>query len=127
MPNGINEVTLLGNLGSDPEVRTTPSGKSVANVSLATTYKMKGGEDQTEWHRLVLWEPMALWDLKKGDTLYIKGRLQTRQWEKDGTKMYTTEVVVSDLRGPFNSRKSSGGTTGTLPVEEFKGDDGLPF
>lgn len=95
----VNKVILVGNLGKDAEVRVTPAGHSVANFSIATTenWTSKEGEkkEQTEWHRIVLWGKSA--DslqpyLTKGKQIYLEGRLQTRQWEKDGQKHYTTEV-----------------------------------
>ena len=95
----VNKVILVGNLGKDAEVRVTPGGQSVASFSIATTenWTSKEGEkkEQTEWHRIVLWGKAA--DslqpyLVKGKQIYLEGRLQTRQWEKEGQKHYTTEV-----------------------------------
>lgn len=101
----INKVTLLGNLGKDPELRQINSETNVASCVIATTehYKDKNGQKQekTEWHNLVLWRSLA--DLfsqycKKGDTVHIEGKLTTRSWEaQDGTKRYTTEIVVDDF------------------------------
>ena len=101
----VNKVILIGNIGSDPEVKTTPSGVQVANFSLATTesWTDKAGERQerAEWHRLVLWRKLAEIAgqyLKKGAKIYIEGKLQTRSWEdQSGQKRYTTEVVVDQM------------------------------
>lgn len=102
---GVNKVILLGNLGKDPEVRVTESGRKVASFTLATTesYKDKNGErvDQTEWHNVVFWGPIA--DviekyLKKGSQIYVEGKLRTRSYEdKEGVKKYITEVIGSTM------------------------------
>ena len=100
----VNKVILVGNLGKDAEVRVTPGGQSVASFSIATTenWTSKEGEkkEQTEWHRIVLWGKTA--DslqpyLVKGKQIYLEGRLQTRQWEKEGQKHYTTEVKADKI------------------------------
>jgi single-strand DNA-binding protein len=102
----VNKVTLLGNLGKDPEVKFTPQGTAVAKLTLATNerYKDKEGQwqDRTEWHNVVLWQRLAEIAgeyLKKGSKVYIEGRLQTRSWEDKQTnqKRYMTEVVANDL------------------------------
>ena len=103
---GINKVILVGNLGSDPEVRYMPKGNAVANVLLATSESWKdktSGEQQekTEWHRVVFFNRLAEiveQYVKKGSKIYIEGKLQTREWEKDGIKRYTTEIIV-DMQG----------------------------
>jgi len=105
MAKSLNRVTLLGNLGADPDFRTTPAGQSVATISLATTstFQDKNGEwkDQTEWHRLVAWERLAEIArdyLKKGSKVYTEGRLRSRSYEdKDKITRYTTEIIVSEL------------------------------
>ena len=100
----VNKVILVGNLGKDAEVRVTPGGQTVASFSIATTenWTSKEGEkkEQTEWHRIVLWGKTA--DslqpyLVKGKQIYLEGRLQTRQWEKEGQKHYTTEVKADKI------------------------------
>ncbi|MBV9574777.1 MAG: single-stranded DNA-binding protein [Acidobacteriales bacterium] len=102
----LNRVTLIGNLGKDPEVKYTPSGTPVAKLTLATNerFKDKAGEwqDRTEWHNVVLWQRLAEIAgeyLKKGGKVYVEGRLQTRSWDDKTTnqKKYMTEVVASDL------------------------------
>ncbi len=96
-----NLVILIGRMGKDPEMRQTQSGKSVVNFSMATSYKPKNGDEQTEWHNVVAWDKLA--DIihkymKKGSQLYIKGKLQTRKWQdKDGNDRYTTEIVANDM------------------------------
>jgi len=103
---GINKVILVGNLGNDPEVRYMPNGNAVANVSLATseTWKDKStGEQQekTEWHRVVFFNRLAEiveQYVKKGTKLYVEGRLQTRSWDQDGVKRYSTEVVANEMQ-----------------------------
>ena len=102
----VNKVILIGNLGKDPEIKSTPSGTPVAKLALATNerYKDKNGEwqDRTEWHNVVLWQRLAEIAgeyLKKGGKVYIEGRLQTRSWDdkQTGQKKYMTEIVASDL------------------------------
>ena len=105
MAKSVNKVILVGNLGKDPELKHTSSGTAVATMTVATNerFKDKSGEwqDKTEWHNVVLWQRLAeiaAEYLKKGRSVYIEGRLQTRSWEdKQGQKRYTTEIVASDL------------------------------
>ena len=102
---GVNRVILIGNLGKDPEIRSLEGGVKVANFSLATTesYKGKNGEkvDQTEWHNIVLWRGLAEVAenyLKKGNSIYIEGKIRTRDWtDKDGNKRYTTEIIADNM------------------------------
>jgi single-strand DNA-binding protein len=97
----LNKVFLIGNLGKDPEIRTTTSGLSVASFSLATSekFKNKNGEmeERTEWHNVVLWGKLAEIAkeyLSKGKSVYIEGRLQTRNWQdRDGKDRWSTEIV----------------------------------
>lgn len=106
MARGINKVILIGNLGADPETRYMPNGNAVCNVTLATSDSWKDRntgqlQERTEWHRVVFFGKLAEIAgqyLRKGSKVYIEGRLQTREWEKDGIKRYTTEVVV-DMGG----------------------------
>ncbi len=103
---GVNKVILVGNVGNDPEVRYMPNGNAVANVSIATsdTWKDKSTGDQqekTEWHRVVFFNRLAEiveQYVKKGSKLYLEGRLQTRSWEQDGVKKYTTEIVANEMQ-----------------------------
>jgi single-strand DNA-binding protein len=108
MAASLNKVQLIGYMGKDPEVRFTQGGNAVANFSIATdeSYKNKEGEKikKTEWHNLVVWgksvENFVQPYLHKGDLIYVEGKLQTRTWDdKDGNKKYTTEIVVSDIKG----------------------------
>ena len=122
MARGVNKVILIGNLGGDPEVRYTPNGAAVANVSLATneSWTDRSGERQerTEWHRLVLWSKLAEIAgqyLRKGSKVYVEGRLQTRSWDdQSGQKRYTTEVVVNDMQ-MLDGRGEGGGPGGPPP------------
>lgn len=103
--SGVNKVILVGRLGKDPEVRHLENGATVANFSMATseTYKdRQSGErrEQTEWHNIVLWRGLAEVAekyVKKGDMIYVEGKLRTRSWEKDGVTRYTTEVVGDNM------------------------------
>lgn len=101
----VNKVILMGNLGRDPEVRYMPNGEAVANFSIATTdsWKDKSGvkQEKTEWHNIVTYRRLAEIAgeyLKKGRPVYIEGRLQTREWEKDGVKRYSTEIIADQLQ-----------------------------
>lgn len=106
MARGVNKVIIIGNLGADPETRYMPNGNAVCNITLATTDSWKDKQtgqqqERTEWHRVVFFGRLAEVAgqyLRKGSKVYIEGRLQTREWEKDGIKRYTTEVVV-DVSG----------------------------
>lgn len=107
MAKGLNKVMLIGHLGNDPELRTTASGQSVANFTVATSENFKDAsgnwQDRTEWHRIVVWGKLAeicSQYLKKGRQVYIEGRLQTRSWDdnKSGEKKYATEIVCTDMQ-----------------------------
>ena len=106
MARGINKVILVGTCGQDPETRYLPNGNAVTNLSLATseawTDKQTGQKvEKTEWHRVALFGKVAEIAgeyLRKGSQVYIEGKLQTREWEKDGIKRYSTEIVV-DMQG----------------------------
>lgn len=103
----VNKVTLIGNLGRDPEVRYTPSGSAVCNVSLATTRNWKSRDsgdkvEETEWHRVVFYDRLAEIAgeyLKKGRSVYVEGRLKTRKWQdKEGRDTYTTEIIAEQMQ-----------------------------
>lgn len=101
----INKVMLIGRLGQDPDLKYTPAGTAVCNFSVATSdsWVDKNGQKQekTEWHRIVVWGKLAeLCNqyLQKGRQAYIEGSLQTRSWEKDGIKRYSTEVVAKNVQ-----------------------------
>ena len=142
----VNKVVLIGNAGQDPEVRHLDSGVAVANFNLATneSYRDKNGEKvtQTEWHRIVLWRGLAEVAekyVKKGELLYIEGRLRTRAWDdKDGNKRYTTEVFADNMKmlgkksdQPGTDRPGADGQDQSGQMEEAgpetSGDDDLPF
>lgn len=120
---GVNKVILVGNLGQDPDVRYMANGNAVANVSLATSDSWKDkntGEQQekTEWHRVVFFNRLAEiveQYVKKGSKLYVEGRLQTRSWEQDGVKRYTTEIVASEMQ-MLDSRGGNAGSDRDAPV-----------
>lgn len=149
MARGVNKVILVGNLGKDPEVRYSPSGSAMANVTLATTESWKDkqtGEKQekTEWHRVVFFNRLAEIVgeyLKKGSQVYVEGRLQTRKWQgQDGQDRYTTEIVANEMQ--MLGGRAGGGTSdwgasqdsgagqaapasSAPPADDF--DDDVPF
>ena len=101
----LNKVMLIGNLGSDPEVKTTGGGQTVASLSVATNERWTDGDgmkqERTEWHKVVVWGRQADFCgqyLQKGCTVFIEGRIQTRSWDdKEGQKRYTTEIVATNV------------------------------
>lgn len=122
MARGINKVILIGNLGKDPEVRYTPNGLAVANLTLATSESWKdkqSGEnvEKTEWHRIVMYQRLAEIAgeyLKKGSKVYVEGRLQTRKWQDKttGQDRYTTEIVANELQ-MLDSKGAGGSAEGS--------------
>lgn len=145
----VNRVILVARLGKDPEIRTMPSGKSVANFSVATSrqWKNQNGEKQeeTEWSNIVAYDKLA--DiigqyLRKGSQVYLEGRLQTRKWtDKEGKDRYTTEIICNEMKMLDGKKDSNGGgfdsqvappSTG-IPTKPANGgdaagdDDPLPF
>ena len=148
---GVNKAILVGNLGRDPELRHTPNGQAVVNFTLATseTWTDKSGEkvERTEWHRIVVWgktAEMCNQYLSKGRTVYVEGRIQTREWEdKEGAKRYTTEINANTVNfiGPRSdsggggggagrgghSPGPSGGGGGGASVDTPPADDDIPF
>lgn len=142
---GLNKCMLLGNLGADPELRTTGGGQAVLTIRLATseTYldKKNTRQERTEWHTVVVWgkraEALAK-ILKKGDRIFMEGGLRTSSWEdRDGNKRYKTEVVASNilLQGSKGERKPAreepaeepAGSGGFSTTSDFDDDDQLPF
>jgi len=140
---GVNKAILIGRLGSDPEVRYTPSGDAVANFNIATSEEWKdakSGEkkERTEWHRIVAWRRLG--EIcgeyhSKGRQVYVEGRIQTNTWEdKEGNKRYTTEIVANTVQF-LGGRDSEGlGRSESPPIPEFpgtpatgSGDDDIPF
>ncbi len=138
MSKSLNKVQLIGNLGKDPELKYTSAGVAVATFSIATSDSWKDQEgnaqERTEWHNIVAWRKLAEicgeW-LKKGKRVYIEGRLQTRNYEKDGVKRYVTEIVADQLimLDGGGQRSTNGGeseapaATDAVPAK----DDDLPF
>ena len=136
----VNKATLIGRLGTDPEVRYTQDGTPVATFNLATDEQWKGKDgnkvQKTEWHRIVAWRKLGQVCgeyLTKGKLVYIEGKIQTRQWEdKDGIKRYTTEIVANGMKmlggTPGNEQSSKQGQSKpnnappSMPV-----DDDIPF
>lgn len=122
----VNKVILVGNVGIDPEVRTTESGVKVARVRLATTeriYDRQNNETKelTEWHTITLWRGLAdVVDryVRKGSQLYIEGRLRTREWvDKDNIKRYTTEIMADEMK--LLGRRSDNMQQGGAPAERM--------
>jgi single-strand DNA-binding protein len=116
MARSVNKVILIGNLGNDPEIRYTPNGSAVANVSLATSESWRdkqSGEmqDRTEWHRVVFFNRLAEIVgeyLKKGSKVYVEGALRTRKWQdKDGRDRQTTEIIANEM-AMLDSRGTNG-------------------
>ncbi|MEQ1833524.1 MAG: single-stranded DNA-binding protein [Candidatus Eisenbacteria bacterium] len=102
--SSVNKVIIVGNLGKDPELKFTQSGVAVCNFSVATSEKWttKEGEtnNRTEWHRVTAWKAQAeacAKYLAKGSKVYVEGKLQTREWEKNGEKRYTTEIMAQSV------------------------------
>lgn len=121
MAGSVNKVILVGNLGADPEIRNFQSGDKVANLSIATSESWKDkatGErkERTEWHRVVVFNQGIINVcenyLKKGAKVYIEGQLETRNYEQDGQKKYTTEVVLRPYRGELTMLDSRSGGAG---------------
>lgn len=112
----INKVIIIGNLGQDPETKYMPNGDAVTRITLATTdtWKDKNGEKQekTEWHRVVFYRKLAEIAgeyLKKGRSVYVEGRLQTKKWtDKNGIERYTTEIVADSMQMLGSGQKQSG-------------------
>lgn len=137
----VNKVILVGRLGRDPETRYTSSGQAVCNFSMATdeNFKSRSGERQTrtEWHRIVMWGKLAeiaQQYLKKGQLVYIEGRLQTRQWDdkRDGSKKQSTEVVANAMkmlgggRGEGAAAGAAAGMPGSAPGGPARHDEFEP-
>lgn len=136
MSKGINKAIIVGRCGKDPEVKYLPSGQAVASLSVATSesWKDKDGQKQekTEWHKVVAFGRLAEiigQYVKKGGMVYVEGKLQTRSWEKDGQKHYSTEIVASELQ-MLDSRGSEAGPVQraeTAPAAQTDDFDSIPF
>ena len=137
--SGINKVILVGNLGADPELRTTAGGDAVATISIATSDSWKDkntGEEQqkTEWHRVVFFRRMAEvvgQYLKKGSSVYIEGQLQTNSYEdkNTGEKKFSTQIVARDMQmlGSRNSSETQSNSTEEASMDQTPLDDEIPF
>lgn len=148
MARSLNKAMIIGNLGADPEVRTTPGGTRVATLSVATSRSWTGRtgdqQERTEWHRIVAWDRLAeICEryLKKGDRVYVEGRIEYRQWEgKDGQTRYTTEIRAREMvmlgsRGeagaeqgaPVPAGRPAEGEYSEFSNDALAGEDDLPF
>ena len=148
MARGVNKVILIGNLGKDPEVRYTPSGLAIANITLATSESWKDkqsgeAQERTEWHRIVFYQRLAEIAgeyLRKGSKVYVEGRLQTRKWvdKNTGQDRYTTEIIADNMQmldskgnnndipsGKPNTASTTPTTETAPPLDSF--DDDIPF
>ncbi len=137
--SSLNKVILIGNLGADPEKRVTGGGQTVTHFNIATTERWndKSGQRQekTEWHRIVVWGQQAencAQYLNKGSSVCVEGRQQTREWEKDGIKRYTTEINAQRVqflggRGNQAERGAQGTSTSAGdPFPSFEGGSASP-
>ncbi len=153
---GVNKVILVGNLGADPETRYMPNGNAVTNVRMATSQTWRDREsgqqnERTEWHRVVFFNRLAEIAgeyLRKGSKIYVEGSLRTRQWEREGQKHYSTEIVADEMQmldsrggGDFGGGGMQGGGQGgqgggsgyddrggfSAPPSDDDFDDDIPF
>jgi single-strand DNA-binding protein len=125
MPS-LNKVTLIGHIGRDAETKFTPSGVDVTSFSLATSFKPKDGQEQTEWHNIEAWrkEKIAGY-LTKGKLIYIEGRIKTESWEKDGEKKYRTKIVAEQII--FLSKNNESAARSEENDSAPLTDDDVPF
>lgn len=131
----LNKAMLIGNVGQDPEIRHMPNGNAVANLSVATseTWKDKNtgdNQEKTEWHRVVVFGNLANIVesyVRKGSKLYIEGKIQTRSWEQDGAKKYSTEIVANQLQ-MLNRVESSGSVDNSQQKQDNENQfEDIPF
>ena len=155
MAKGVNKVFLLGNVGKDPEIRTTAGGMTVASFSLATADRQKDAQgnwaDKTEWHNLVAFQRTAeiVRDyVKKGTQIFVEGKIQTRSWDdkESGQKKYRTEILINELSllgggpgrseggtssGGYSSSRASSSSSATAPANDYADqgitDEDIPF
>ncbi len=133
MSKSINNATILGNIGKDPEVKYTPAGTPVARISVATNERFKdklgNWKERTEWHNVILWARLAeiaKEHLHKGSKICVVGALSTRSWDKNGDKHYMTEIVARDLimlDGRKAAESSPAAAEGQGPIT----DEDIPF
>ena len=126
MSRSINKIILVGNVGRDPDIQVTQSGTKVAHLSLATSRRIPkngGVEERTDWHRLTVWDRLAelVEDyVRKGDRLYVEGRMEYDSFERDGATIPTAEVHVRELVMLGSAGRSNGGTAGAAVEEEIE-------
>ena len=139
MSNGVNKVLIIGNLGSDPEIKYTKAGDPVANLSIATSESWKDKnsgdlQEKVEWHRVVMFSRLAEIAeqyLKKGSKVFVEGKLQTRKWQdQEGKDRYTTEVVAKEMtmldsRSTNQAQENSSKVESEKPKDDFEED--IPF
>ena len=139
MSNGVNKVLIIGNLGSDPEIKYTKAGDPVANLSIATSESWKDKnsgdlQEKVEWHRVVMFSRLAEIAeqyLKKGSKVFVEGKLQTRKWQdQEGKDRYTTEVVAKEMtmldsRSTSQAQEDSPKVESEKPKDDFEED--IPF
>lgn len=130
MAGSVNKVILIGNVGKDPDVRSSTEGREMASFTLATseTWKDKSGvrQDRTEWHNIVIFAPglcnVVKNYVRKGSKLYVEGALRTRKWQKDGVDRFITEIVVANLTMLDN--KNSSNNSSMFGTDAFASDVG---
>lgn len=130
----LNKAMIIGNLGGDPELRYTQGGQAVANFRVATNERWSDGDgnakERTEWHRVVVFGRQAEnceKYLAKGRTVFVEGRIQTREWsDKDGNTRYTTEIVANSVQFLGGGASSSSPTTSEAVADSYN-DDEIPF
>ncbi len=139
MSNGVNKVLIIGNLGSDPEIKYTKAGDPVANLSIATSESWKDKnsgdlQEKVEWHRVVMFSRLAEIAeqyLKKGSKVFVEGKLQTRKWQdQEGKDRYTTEVVAKEmtmLDSKGDSMESSSSASSSSKPDNDKFEEDIPF
>jgi len=121
-----NIAIIIGNLGRDAELKFTQSNVPVVNFSVATTESWKGSDDEwqekTEWHKVVIWRQEKWGELKKGESVYVSGKMETRSWEKDGQKHYVTEIKAKKVMRLGPKKTAENYTAPDVPD-----DSDLPF
>ena len=136
MARGVNKAILIGNLGADPEVRYTPGGSAVANLTLATSsaWRDKGSgemQERTEWHRIVFFNRLAEIVgeyLHKGSKVYVEGALRTRKWQdKSGTDRYTTEIIANEMQILDSKQPGNGDTSGNYNRASSGGNGNVDY
>lgn len=135
MSGTVNRVVLVGNLGADPDIRTMQSGDKIANLSIATSERWKdrqSGErkEKTEWHRVCVFaQPLVTLCenyMKKGSKVYLEGQLETRSWESNGEKKYTTEIVLRPFKGEITMLDSRSSDDAWEPQDQATMSQGAP-